>query len=153
RAYRGTVSPDELQTLLSFYDAERDRSGSFDAGIELALRRLLTSPQFLYRIEVDPADSAAVRDGRPYRIAPFELASRLSFFLWSSIPDDVLLDAAARGSLATPAGVDAQVRRMLADPRAETLTQNFGAQWLLTRNLPTSRPGETYALAFDESLR
>ena len=153
RAYRGTVTPDELQTLVSFYDAERSRGGSFDAGIELAIRRLLTSPQFLYRIEVDLADPAAIREGRPYRIGPFELASRLSFFLWSSIPDDALLDAAARGSLGTPAGVEAQVRRMLADPRAETLTQNFGAQWLLTRNLPAARPGETYALAFDETLR
>jgi len=152
RAYRGVVTPAQMQTLMSFYERERAAGGSFEEGIELGLRRLLASPEFLYRLEMDPPQVAANK-GQPYRISDLELASRLSFFLWSSIPDDELLDAATSGALATRAGVEAQVRRMLADPRSATLTENFGAQWLLTRNLATSRPGETYALAFDETLR
>ncbi len=156
RAYRGVVTPAQTQVLLDFYQQGRENGGSFEAGIEFALRRLLASPEFLYRIEADPvaltAAGTATAPGA-YRIGDFELASRLSFFLWSSIPDDALLDAAAHGTLRTPAGLEAQVRRMLADPRAETLAENFGGQWLLVRNLPTSRPGETYALAFDETLR
>jgi hypothetical protein len=88
-----------------------------------------------------------------YRLGDVELASRLSFFLWSSIPDDELLDVASQGTLRNPAVLEKQVRRMLGDPRSETLTRNFGGQWLLVRNLTTARPGETYALAFDETLR
>jgi mono/diheme cytochrome c family protein len=163
RAYRGVVAPDQVQVLLDFYQKGRAEGGTFDSGIEFALRRLLVSPEFLYRIEADPATrsaSTAAGDSntstaaaRVYKISDFELASRLSFFLWSSIPDDELLDAAAHGTLGTPAVLEKQVRRMLADPRAETLTQNFGGQWLLIRNLATAKPGETYALAFDETLR
>ncbi len=162
RAYRGIVAPENVQVLLDFYQKGRADGGSFDNGIEFALRRLLVSPEFLYRIEADPAPRASTAatdsntsaaSSRVYRISDFELASRLSFFLWSSIPDDELLDAAARGTLRAPAVIEKQVRRMLADPRAETLTQNFGGQWLLIRNLATARPGETYALAFDETLR
>jgi mono/diheme cytochrome c family protein len=162
RAYRGIVAPENVQVLLDFYQKGRVDGGSFDNGIEFALRRLLVSPEFLYRIEADPAPraSAAATDAttsaassRVYRISDLELASRLSFFLWSSIPDDELLDAAAHGTLRAPAVLEKQVRRMLADQRAETLTQNFGGQWLLVRNLATARPGETYALAFDETLR
>ncbi len=153
RAYRGTVTAGQLQTLLVFYERERAAGHGFEEGIELGLRRLLASPEFLYRLEQDPAQTEATPVGQPYRISGLELASRVSFFLWSSIPDDELLDAATSGALATRTGLEVQVRRMLADPRSATLTENFGAQWLLTRNLATSRPGETYALAFDETLR
>jgi len=152
RAYRGDVSADQLRVLVGFYEQARAKGESFEAGVELAIRRLLVSPEFLYRIEADPAASTAATSSS-YRLSAFELASRLSFFLWSSIPDEALLEAASRGALDTRSGVDAQVRRMLADPRAEALTQSFGAQWLHLRNLPSSRPGETYALAFDETLR
>ena len=159
RAYRGVVTPESLQVLLDFYRQERANSGAFDQGIEFALRRLLVSPEFLYRIEADPAARSAKAPGRTagasgvYRITDFELASRLSFFIWSSIPDDELLDIASRGGLSEPATLEKQVRRMLADPRSEVLMRNFGGQWLLVRNMATVRPGETYALAFDESLR
>ena len=148
RAYRGTVTPAQLDVLSRFYEQGRSDGSPFEAGIEFALRRLLVSPEFLYRIESDPATSSGI-----YRINNFELASRLSFFLWSTIPDDGLLEAAAKGTLRTTAGLQAQVRRMLADPKAETLAKNFGGQWLLIRNLPTSRPGENFALAFDDTLR
>src|SRR5262249_32138924 len=121
-------------------------------GIEFAIRRLLVSPEFLYRIETDPAPQVS-KISRIYRISDLELASRLSFFLWSSVPDDELLDAAARGTLADPVVLEKQVRRMLADARSEILMRNFGGQWLLVRNMATVRPGETYSLAFDESLR
>ncbi|MGE3510486.1 MAG: DUF1592 domain-containing protein, partial [Vicinamibacterales bacterium] len=151
RAYRGTVRPAQLDMLMSFYEQGRSE-GTFDAGVEFALRRLLVSPEFLYRIEMDPASDGRTASG-PYRINDFELASRLSFFLWSSIPDDTLLEAAAKGTLRTKTGLQAQVVRMLADPKAETLSQNFGGQWLLIRNMPTTRPGEQYALAFDDTLR
>jgi hypothetical protein len=158
RAFRGTVTPENLQVLLDFYQKGR-ADGQFDDGIEFAVRRLLVSPEFLYRIEADPAarevSAPAAGPSSPtvYRISDFELASRLSFFLWSSIPDDELLDAAAQGTLRNPAVLERQMRRMLADPRSETLANNFGGQWLLVRNLTTTRPGETYALNFDETLR
>jgi hypothetical protein len=157
RAYRGTVTPANLQVLLDFYQKERANGGSFDRGIEFAIRRLLVSPEFLYRIESDPAPRAVKTSTAPssrvYRITDLELASRLSFFLWSTIPDDELLDVATRGTLSDPAVLEKQVRRMLADPRSEILMRNFGGQWLLVRNMGTVRPGETYSLAFDESLR
>jgi mono/diheme cytochrome c family protein len=152
RAYRGAVTPENVQVLLDFYQKGREEGGTFDAGIEFALRRLLVSPEFLYRIEADPR-SASGASARIYRISDLELASRLSFFLWSSIPDDELLDAAAAGMLKNAPVLEKQVRRMLADARSESLTHNFGGQWLLVRNLTTARPGETYALAFDETLR
>ena len=152
RAFRRPVAPDddELGVLLDFY--ERGRSGgTFEDGIELALRRLLVSPEFLYRVAVEPED---LEPGTPYRLSDLELASRLSFFLWSSIPDDELLDAAERGRLSDPAELERQVRRMVADPRSETLTTNFAAQWLQLRNLETTvRPGDPFSVAFDESLR
>jgi hypothetical protein len=151
RAYRGVVTPDQVQILTDFYGQGRAEGGSFEAGIEFAIRRLLVSPEFLYRIETAPSARAAAAE--TYQLGDLDLASRLSFFLWSSIPDDELLEAAGRGTLRTPAGLEAQVRRMLADPRADTLPKNFGEQWLLVRNLQTSRPGEIYALAFDETLR
>jgi hypothetical protein len=158
RAYRGLGTPENVTELMAFYEQGRRDSGRFDEGIELALRRLLVSPEFLYRIERDPrvrpisgGSTAAASDVR--RISDYELASRLSFFLWSSIPDDELLDLAGRGVLKNPDVLSRQVRRMLADRRSETLTTSFASQWLLIRNLATARPGETYALNWDETLR
>jgi hypothetical protein len=155
RAYRGLSTREQVDELMTFFEAGKGEHGKFDDGVELALRRLLVSPEFLYRIEGGNAPvsrSAGLQAGHR-RLTPHELASRLSFFLWSSIPDDALLDLADRGTLATPAVLDAQVRRMLADSRAETLTTNFASQWLLIRNLATVRPGENYALNWDETLR
>ena len=151
RAYRRPPSAGELAVLLDFHEQGRRDGGGFDHGVELALRRLLVSPEFLYRIEADPVDAAP---GAPYPVSDFELASRLSFFLWSSIPDDELLAAAEAGRLRSPGVLERQVRRMVADPRAETLATNFAAQWLQLRNLETTvRPGDPFSVAFDESLR
>ncbi len=150
RAYRRTASEEELAVLLDFYDQGR-AAGGFEDGVELAIRRLLVSPEFLYRIETDP-DGAA--PGAPYPVADLDLASRLSFFLWSSIPDEELLAAAEAGRLRDPGELERQVRRLVADPRSETLTTNFAAQWLQLRNLETTvRPGDPFSVAFDESLR
>ena len=150
RAYRRPVSDDELGVLLDFYRQGR-AAGGFDDGVELAIRRLLVSPEFLYRIEADPEGAAP---GAPYPVADLDLASRLSFFLWSSIPDDELLAAAEAGRLRDPGELERQVRRLVADPRSETLTTNFAAQWLQLRNLETTvRPGDPFSVAFDESLR
>ena len=167
RAYRGTVSDEAMADLLKFYGEGRAEVGTFDAGIEFALRRLLVSPEFLFRVESDPpAGSARVRPvassaapqsaaarAAVYRVADLDLASRLSFFLWSSIPDDELLDVATRGRLHEPAVLTQQVRRMIADPRAQSLTTNFAGQWLQLRNMATVRPGDPYSLTFDETLR
>ncbi len=149
RAYRRPVTAADVELLLGFYEsghAGRD----FDAGIEMALRRILVSPDFLFRRERDPADVAA---GTVYRVSDVELASRLSFFLWSSIPDDELLGLAERGDLTRPDVLDAQVRRLLADPRATTLVDNFGGQWLYLRNMALVAP-DPYAFGdFDANLR
>ena len=151
RAYRRPVSGRELAVLLDFYEQGRQGGGSFDDGVELAIRRLLVSPEFLYRIEAEPAGAVP---GAPYPVSDLDLASRLSFFLWSSIPDDALLAAAEAGRLRDPGELERQVRRMLADPRSETLATNFAAQWLQLRNLETTvRPGDPFSVAFDESLR
>ena len=151
-AYRRPVTDDDLDTLLGFYADERAAGESFEAGIELALRWLLASPDFLFRVEAPPADVAGAD---VYRISDLELASRLSFFLWSSIPDDELLRMAEDGHLSDPVELERQVRRMLADPRADALISNFAGQWLQLRNLADTavRPGDPYSLAFDESLR
>lgn len=151
QAYRRPVSDNEISVLLDFYSMARNDGGSFEDGIELALRRLLISPEFLVRIESDPDD---VEDSMPYQVSDIELASRLSFFLWSSIPDEELLALAESGQLGNPAQLEQQVARMIADPRSTALTQNFAGQWLQLRNLATIvRPGEPYAVAFDETLR
>ncbi len=150
QAYRRPVTEEDVETLLEFY-RRGSRTAGFEDGIELALRRLLVSPEFLVRIEADPVDIAA---GTPYRISDLELASRLSFFLWSSIPDEELLRAAEHGELHDPLELARQTRRMLADPRSQSLTSNFAGQWLQLRNLATVyRPGEPYAVEFDETLR
>jgi hypothetical protein len=148
RAYRGQATEDDVQTLDRFY---KSRSGaSFDARIELALQMILASPKFLFRVERDPAN---VAPGTPYRVSDLELASRLSFFLWSSIPDDALLDLASRGRLKDPATLDRQVRRMLADTRSSALVDNFASQWLVLRNVRDVTPDPDVFPDFDENLR
>lgn len=146
RAWRRHVTDEELQVPLKFYREAR-AGASFDSGIEMALRAILVTPQFLFRIERDPAGKAA------WRISDVELASRLSFFLWSSIPDDELLDLAVRGRLSQPAVLEAQVRRMLADRRSATLVTNFAAQWLYLRNLDSASPDPRLFPDFDDNLR
>src|SRR5579872_6271406 len=150
RAYRRGATDEDVQTLLGFYNRAR-AAGSFDDGIRSALERVLVSPDFLFRIEADPAGVAA---GTAYRVSDVELASRLSFFLWSSIPDDTLLDLAIRGKLHEPAVLDQQVARMLADPRARaSLVQNFFEDWLQTRNVWLLNPDSTKFPWFDDNLR
>ena len=149
RAYRRPVTVDDLDQLVSFYHRGYG-SGGFETGVETALRALLASPEFLFRIERDPA---GVAPGAPYRVSDLELASRLSFFLWSSVPDDELIDVAAARRLSDPAVLRAQVQRMLADPRAETLTTNFASQWLHLRNLDAVRPDARLFPDFDDNLR
>ena len=148
RAFRQPVTDSDvaMETLLSFYQAGRAQ-GTFDTGIEQALARVLVDPRFLYRFEREPANLAA---GDSYRINDLELASRLSFFLWSSIPDDELLDIASQGKLMQPGMLERQVRRMLSDPRSEALAKNFGGQWLHLRDLNSAKPE---ADDFDENLR
>ena len=149
RAYRRRVTAADVELLLGFYESGRG-GRDFDAGIEMALRRMLVSPDFLFRRERDPTDVAA---GAVYRVSDVELASRLSFFLWSSIPDDELLGLAERGELTRPGVLDTQVRRLLADPRAATLVDNFGGQWLYLRNMALVTP-DPYAFGdFDANLR
>ena len=149
RAYRRPVTDRDFDVLLAFYD-DGMRGGGFEAGIELALRRLLAGPEFLFRVVRDPADAAP---GTNYRLTGLELASRLSFFLWSSIPDDELLDAAVAGRLHEPEVLEAQVRRMLADERASALVENFAGQWLYLRNVPALVPDENRFPDFGEALR
>jgi hypothetical protein len=146
RAYRRASTSEDVQQLLPFYEAGR-ADGGFDRGIQQALERVLVSPQFLFRIERQP------QAGTVARISDVELASRLSFFLWSSIPDDDLLDAAIHGRLKHPAVFEQQVRRMLADSRAEALVTNFAAQWLFLRDVASKRPDERLFPDFDDSLR
>jgi hypothetical protein len=149
RAYREPLTGSDLDTLLTFYQSGK-RDGGFDGGIELALERILASPKFLFRIERDPIDSVA---SKSYRIGDLELASRLSFFLWSSIPDDELSQLALAGKLKDPAVLDRQVRRMLNDPKAEALVTNFAGQWLQLRNLRNVQPNTDLFPDFDDNLR
>ena len=146
RAYRRALVDDEVETLMSFYQQGRNE-GDFEVGIQQALARILVAPNFLYRIEEEPQ---AVRPGATYRISDLELASRLSFFLWSSIPDDEMLEVAARGRLRDPMVLGQQVKRMLADARSEALTTNFAGQWLYLRELASV---QTSAQGFDDNLR
>ena len=149
RAYRRPVTDADIEPLLAFYKTGRS-DGGFEAGIELALQRMLVSPEFLFRIERDPAGAAP---GSVYRISDLELASRLSFFLWSSIPDDTLLDLAASGKLRNPEVLNQQVRRMLADPRSKALVSNFVSQWLNLRKLAAISPDPVAFADFDDNLR
>ena len=150
RAYRRPVTPRDLTALLSFYEAGR-RDGDFETGIQTALEFLLTDPEFVFRAERAPVDA---EPGIAYPVGDMELASRLSFFLWGSVPDDELLDVAAEGRLAEPAVLEQQVRRMLALPRARrTLTESFAGQWLGLHRLRNASPDPTVFPEFDENLR
>jgi mono/diheme cytochrome c family protein len=149
RAYRRPATENDVKTLMTFYQMGRE-GADFDRGIEMALRRILADPQFLYRREAEPATVVA---GAPYRIHDLDLASRLSFFLWSSIPDDELLTIASKGRLSDPSVLERQVRRMLADPRSEALVVNVAGQWLNLRGLPTQAPVVMAFPDFDDNLR
>jgi mono/diheme cytochrome c family protein len=156
RAYRRPVTKAEVDPLLALYGQGRKEAG-FEAGIERALQQILVSPGFLFRVERDAVRSedgfGVAAPAAPYRITDIELASRLSFFLWSSVPDDELIDLASRGVLNQAPILEKQVRRMLADPRSGALSTNFASQWLHLRNLPAVVPYEVMFPDFDEGLR
>ena len=151
RAYRRPVTTRDLRSLLEFFDRGRQDGGSFETGIQFALERILVDPDFLLRVYRDPVD---IPDGQTaYHLSDLELASRLSFFLWSSVPDERLLDLAERGQLAEPMVLERQVRRMLADPRAiEALVNNFSAQWLNLRRVAEVVVDPARYPTYDESL-
>jgi hypothetical protein len=149
RAYRRPPEGNEIAALLRVYREGR-KDGNFEDGIELGIRALLTNPQFLFRIERDPAGLAS---GTAYRISGQEIATRLSFFLWSSIPDEELLAAAVQGKLRDPAELQRQANRMLRDPRAKALVENFAGQWLYLRNLAAVSPDARLFPDFDDNLR
>jgi hypothetical protein len=149
RAYRHHPTSGEMTRLMAFYEAGR-REGTFDSGIERSLQSILASPKFVFRVEVPPAGAA--KDA-PYRLRDADLASRLSFFLWSTIPDDELFEAARQDRLHDPAVLDRQITRMLADPRADTLVSNFASQWLQLRNLRAAIPDQNEFPDFDDNLR
>jgi mono/diheme cytochrome c family protein len=149
RAFRQPVGVEQLSGLMDFFEQGRAK-GSFDDGIEMALRRILASPEFVFRFERQPE---GVAPGEPYRVDDVELASRLSFFLWSSIPDDELLDLAVRRRLGSPAVLRAQVERMLADPKSDALSENFAGQWLYLRNLAVKGGSVEHFPDFDDNLR
>ncbi len=150
RAYRGPLSETETKRLLGFYDSERAKGGSFDEGVEGALRFMLVNPRFLFRLERDPEKITA---GSTYRISDLEMASRLSFFIWSSIPDDELLNLAIQGKLQNVSVLEQQVRRMLKDDRAKALATNFAGQWLFLRNVKGHTPDADVYPDFDHNLR
>lgn len=149
RAYRRTVLESDVEELLAFYSEGRQQGG-FDAGIRFALERVLIAPDFLFRIE---QDASAAAPGTTYAISATELASRLSFFLWSSLPDDELLDLVERNALRESGVLEQQVRRMMADPRADAFIKNFVGQWLYLRNLNGIYPNPAGFPEFDENLR
>ncbi len=150
RAYRRPLTAAQTEQLMSAYASGRSKQGTFDGGIRRALAQILTSPQFLFRFEPDPAN---VAPNAPYRLGDFELASRLSFFLWSSIPDDELLALAASKKLTDPIVLEGQVKRMLADRRSDSLIRNFVGQWLYLRNLKRFAPDQPLFPDFDDNLR
>ena len=148
-AYRRSLTDEDRRGLMSLYDAA-SADGGFEAGVRGALEGLLASPDFVFRFERAPADATA---GKAYRLRDIDLASRLSFFLWSSPPDRALLAAAQRGALSQPAGLEREVRRMLADPRASALSTRFAAQWLRLPDLDIVQPDVRQYPDFDEQLR
>jgi mono/diheme cytochrome c family protein len=149
-AYRHPAATGEVDQLMAFFQDGRKEAGGFDAGIEMVLARVLASPKFIYRIETEPATAKL---NQPYRISDLDLASRLSFFLWSRSPDDQLLTLAAQNRLHDPIVLERQVRRMLKDPRAEALAVNFAGQWLNLRGLGSSGPLPMIYPDFDDPLR
>ena len=149
RAYRRPVTDSDVRPLVAFYENAR-RKGDFDYGIQRAITALLVAPDFLFRVEADPATGA---HGAAHRISDMELASRLSFFLWSSVPDEQLLELAETSKLSNPAILEQQVQQMLDDPRSDAFMSNFAGQWLYIRNLATVKPDPIVFADFDESLR
>lgn len=149
RAYRRPMANEDIPLLMALY-REGAEQGGFETGIRMALQKILVSPEFIFRMEFDPPDA---EPGGAYRISDLELASRLSFFLWSSIPDDELLDLAENDRLSDPAVLEAQVQRMLADPKSEALIKNFSGQWLFLRNIARVQPDPVAFPNFDENLR
>jgi hypothetical protein len=150
RAYRRPLADEERERLMSLYTAERDKGRDFETGVQTALAYILVAPQFLFRVEQDPEGAAP---GSLYEIGDIELASRLSFFIWRSLPDDELIDLAVAGRLGDPGVLEAQVGRMLADPRASSLARDFAGQWLYLRNLRASSPDMYVFADFDDNLR
>src|SRR5579871_1695592 len=150
RAFRRPITAQDTEVLLGFYQRGRNEGGDFDNGIEMALRRVLADPEFVFRKEVEPPTA---KPGQKYRITDVELASRLSFFLWSSIPDDELLNVASQNKLHEPAVLEQQVKRMLADSRSNQLVINFAGQWLSLRGLQTQVPVTSEFPDFDDNLR
>lgn len=149
-AFRRPATSADVTALMSFYQEGRNDGGTFDDGIEAVLQRVIADPEFVYRLEPEPA---GLHTGKTYRISDLALASRLSFFLWSSVPDEELLDVAAQGKLREPAVLEKQVRRMLADPKSEALIANFTGQWLNVRGLKSSEPVVNLFPDFDDNLR
>jgi hypothetical protein len=149
RAWRRPVTQEEVDRLVGFLALAKRHGDSPEAGVKLALRSVLVSPNFLFRVEKDPDPAAS----KPYRLNDFELASRLSYFIWSSMPDEALLTAAEAGKLGDPKELEAQVQRMLADPKAQALVENFAGQWLYTRALDSAEPDKALYGAFNEDLR
>jgi mono/diheme cytochrome c family protein len=149
QAYRRPATDGDIESLLNFYQAGRNK-GDFEDGIERALQAILSDPEFVFRGEADPAN---VKAGEAYRISDLELASRLAFFLWSTIPDDELINLASQGKLKDPKVLELQVKRMLGDPRAHELVKNFAGQWLQLRNLPSAAPVTQMFPDFDDNLR
>jgi hypothetical protein len=149
KAYRRPLKSEDVATLMTFYRTGRE-TGDFENGIERGLQFILTHPEFVFRTETAPA---AIKAGESFRISDLELASRLSFFLWSSVPDDELINLAAQGKLKDPVVLERQVRRMIADPRSEQLVKNFAGQWLELRTLLSRTPEGTIYPDFDDNLR
>jgi hypothetical protein len=149
RAYRRPVTAADMTRLMALYDRAR-RDGSFEAGVQFALRGILASAKFVFRGERDASTAAP---GTMYRVSDVELASRLSFFLWSTIPDDELIKVASEGRLKDPAVLELQVRRMLADPKSRAIVDNFAGQWLYLRNLRSTQPDQNEFPDFDDTLR
>jgi len=150
KAFRRPATEADIKVINAFYRSGREQSGKFDAGIEAAIQRILTDPDFIYRAEIEPAKVPA---GTPYRISDLELASRLSFFLWSSIPDMELIKLASANKLHEPKTLRQQVDRMIADPRSQALVQNFTGQWLNIRGIAASEPVVNLFPDFDSTLR
>jgi mono/diheme cytochrome c family protein len=149
RAYRAPLNAVDERRVMAIYQDGR-KNGTFESAVEAALVRILAAPRFVFRVERDPVD---VAPGTAYKLNDVELASRLSFFLWSSIPDDELLAAGEQGRLKDPAALDAQVRRMLADPRSQAIVDNFAGQWLQLRNVRNVQPNSDLFPDFDDNLR
>ncbi|MCM3880456.1 MAG: DUF1592 domain-containing protein [Vicinamibacterales bacterium] len=149
RAYRRPVTDADIAVPLARYRAGA-KQGGFESGVEMALRSILVSPKFIFRVESQPP---GVAPNTAYRLSDIDLASRLSFFIWSSIPDETLLDVAAKGALRRPDVMQQQVRRMLADPKSQALVDNFAGQWLHVRNVQTHQPSPETLFHFDDNLR